>query len=933
LIPGTLIEGRFAIERKAAAGGMGIVYRALDRLSGVPVAVKLVRGDNDIEIERFERESAVLAELDHPAIVRHIAHGTTPRGERYLIMEWLEGEDLERRFIRRKLTPAEGLCLVRRSAAALAIAHARGIVHRDIKPSNIFLVDGEVDRLKLLDFGIAHALHDTRRLTRSGMFMGTPGYMAPEQAQGQALPDPRGDIFSLGCVIFEALVGHPAFEGAHAMAILAKILLQEVPPLRQIRSDAPEAVEALVARMLAKAAPKRPRDAGELLKAVEEISPAWDTWAAAASPAAETMKTRRPEAPTPSSIGRSSLTHYEQRIVSVVLAGAPQGGAHTAREQAAPEIERHGGHLNVLADGSMLVTIWGAGSAVDRAERAARCALQMQLTFPGVAICVVTGRGVVSARVVEGDVIERGVRALHAAQPGAVQLDSATAGMLGPRFDVVTFDRGATLRGERSLREVTPMLLGKPMPCLGRTRELAILESIFTATTDESQAGVVLVTGAAGTGKSRLRREIVDRARKHDTGVEVLSGWADSLGEGAPFGLIADALRRAADIAGDEPLEQRRRKLAARAGHHLRGEALAHASAFLGELARTPFPDEDNRALQAAREDPMLMGDAMRAAFQAWIAAECAAHPVILVLEDLQWGDAATVQLIDATLRNLREQPLMVLALARPEVHAKFPSLWTERDVQTLRLAPLTRKASVDLVRNALGDHAPLEIVTRVVDRADGNPFYLEELIRAVAAGKTDDFPDSILGMVEARLDAEGAEAKRILRAASIFGERFSRRGVAALLGGEESRHEVGAWLETLTTREIVAHVSAAGVDPLYTFRHALVREAAYAALTEQDRALGHRLAGAWIEDSGHADALALAEHFRRGDEPARAVRWYLRAAEDALEANDLPAVIERAERGVACGAAGEILGALHLTIAEAHLWRGELGLADQRGA
>ena len=107
------------------------------------------------------------------------------------------------------------------------------------------------------------------------------------------------------------------------------------------------------------------------------------------------------------------------------------------------------------------------------------------------------------------------------------------------------------------------------------------------------------------------------------------------------------------------------------------------------------------------------------------------------------------------------------------------------------------------------------------------------------------------------------------------------------------------------------------------------MREAAYAALTEADRALGHRLAGAWLEQGGHAEALALAEHFRRGEEPARAVPWYLRAAEEALDADDLAAVLERGERGVACGAAGEELGALRLALGEAHVWRSELALAQ----
>jgi tetratricopeptide (TPR) repeat protein len=253
--------------------------------------------------------------------------------------------------------------------------------------------------------------------------------------------------------------------------------------------------------------------------------------------------------------------------------------------------------------------------------------------------------------------------------------------------------------------------------------------------------------------------------------------------------------------------------------------------------------------------------------------------------------------------------------------------------VQTIKLSPLVRKASEQLVRDALGKDEPADLVTRIVDRADGNPFYLEELIRAVAAGRGDAFPDSVLGTVEARLDAEGSEAKRILRAASVFGDRFSTRGVAALLGGEQHTDEASVWLEALAAREIISSATSLDLaeDAGYLFRHALVREAAYATLTEADRSLGHRLAGDWLESAGSTDALTMAEHFSRGGEPGRAVRWFRRTAEQALEADDLPAVLERVERGVACGAFGEDLGALRLVEAEARAWRGDLALSEQR--
>src|SRR5262249_49662727 len=161
-------------------------------------------------------------ELRHAGIVRYVAHGETPDGELFLAMEWLEGEDLASRLRRMPLTTDETVALGKRVAEALAIAHARGVVHRDLKPSNLFLVDNDVERVTILDFGIAR-LCDAARVTQTGAVLGTPGYMAPEQARGNDEIDPRADVFALGCVLFECLTGSPAFPGDHFMAILAKI--------------------------------------------------------------------------------------------------------------------------------------------------------------------------------------------------------------------------------------------------------------------------------------------------------------------------------------------------------------------------------------------------------------------------------------------------------------------------------------------------------------------------------------------------------------------------------------------------------------------------------------------------------------------------------------------------------------------------------------
>src|SRR3954470_9074941 len=201
-----LLVDRFEIECQIASGGMGDVFRGRDRTSGMAVAIKVVTEARAPHTARFAREIELLAELSHPGIVRHVAHGETAAGQLFLAIEWLEGEDLLHRLQRGPLAMADAVALATRVAAALGAAHARGVVHRGLKPSNLFLPGGHIDQVKVLDFGIAHR-EDRTQLTRTGAMIGTPGYMAPEQARSNAPTDARADVFALGCVLFQCLTG------------------------------------------------------------------------------------------------------------------------------------------------------------------------------------------------------------------------------------------------------------------------------------------------------------------------------------------------------------------------------------------------------------------------------------------------------------------------------------------------------------------------------------------------------------------------------------------------------------------------------------------------------------------------------------------------------------------------------------------------------
>ncbi len=412
---------------------------------------------------------------------------------------------------------------------------------------------------------------------------------------------------------------------------------------------------------------------------------------------------------------------------------------------------------------------------------------------------------------------------------------------------------------------------------------------------------------------------------------------ADPMRAGAPFGLLAPMVRRALGFAfgqGDGD-EARWEDFRAAVERHVPSADAARVAVFLGELASVPAPAETSPQLRAARADPMLLGDQMRRAFEDLVLATCEKAPLFVVLEDIQWGDLPSLTFVDAALRNLGDKPLFVLVTARPEVVERFPKLFAGRPLTELKLAGLTRKASERLVRGVLGARADDKAVERIVAQAGGDAFYLEELIRSVADGGGDALPQTVLASVQARLDRLSPSVRRVLRAASVFGGVFEVNGAAALLGDTNDVDEVRAALDDLVERELLQALPGGGPggrDAL-AFRQELVREAAYAMLTDDDRALGHRLAGAHLEQAGEGQAAALASHFDRGGEPARAHGWYERAAEQALAGNDLGATLRWCDLASACAQKAGVpqrLGPVLLLAAEAHRWRGELAPAEE---
>jgi serine/threonine protein kinase len=256
--------GPYRIVGELGNGGMGVVYQAVHELLQRPAAIKVLRpelGAFAMASDRFLTEARATTAIRHPGIVEVYDYGHTPSGQAFIAMELLRGETLGERIRRRgPLTLVEAMTIARRIAAPLAAAHERGVVHRDLKPENVFLIadheGGAIDQVKLLDFGIAKLEQATTPRTQIGLVMGTPAYMAPEQCVG-AECDHRADLYALGCMMFEMLVGYAPYSAALTSDLLTAHVRHPIPNVARLVA-VPADVTRLVTSLLAKAPSDRP---------------------------------------------------------------------------------------------------------------------------------------------------------------------------------------------------------------------------------------------------------------------------------------------------------------------------------------------------------------------------------------------------------------------------------------------------------------------------------------------------------------------------------------------------------------------------------------------------------------------------------------------------------------------------------------------------
>jgi serine/threonine protein kinase len=281
LDPGQLLSARYRIVSFIGKGGMGEVYEAVDTKLSRPVALKtLLHASDEIDelVRRFDREAVAIARINHPHIVQIYDSGYDQK-EYYLVMERLYGDTLNKLIDNQRLSnPGWISDIGAQIAEAVHAAHKKGVIHRDIKPANIFIEksDQNVDKVKVLDFGLAKLLDIGQVLTRTGQVFGTPTYMAPEFLRDIKNASNRSDIYSIGCVLYEMLTGRPPFEAGSRAELLQRVLGDRPAPIDTFRDDVPKSLVKLLESTLEKQPAKRLPNANLLALALREIASRYD---------------------------------------------------------------------------------------------------------------------------------------------------------------------------------------------------------------------------------------------------------------------------------------------------------------------------------------------------------------------------------------------------------------------------------------------------------------------------------------------------------------------------------------------------------------------------------------------------------------------------------------------------------------------------------
>ena len=804
---GGIVAGRYRLRARLGRGASKEVYLAYDERLDREVALALVVGaaGSPTVRARVAREAQVTGRLgDHPNVITVYDTGEH-EGVPYLILRAMPGGSLADRLRAERPSIADAVRLGRDIAAALAHAHAHDVVHRDVKPDNVWLAaDGSA---ALGDFGIAHQL-GLERLTAEGIVVGTVRYLSPEQIRGEEI-GPASDLYALGVTLYELVAGRPPFQAQEATYVLTQHLTAAPePPSRHEPAVLPE-LEALILALLAKDPAQRPA-AQDVMTALGAIG----TGAPAPAPRPTTTQSR-PDA---------------RRLVSVLAARADVGdpeALHGVLDRCATVIEQHGGTVERYLGDALLGFFGLDASHEDDALRAARAAVELRDTTSELRLGIESGEVFISEGVATGAPISAAGRLADGAGEGEIVLGDGVRRAVGGQAEIDP-ESGRLLE----LHPEQPALLRAPStPFVGRERELAELQTAFDRVRDERACRLVTVAGPPGIGKSRLAGEFLSGIAEQAT---VLVGRCLSYGEGTTYRALADIVR---GLGGEDP----RRRI-----EELMGPDEQAVRGILGAIGVSDEPVQAEEAAWALRR---LLERLARE------------RPLVVAIEDIHWAEPVLLELLDHVVTLSGRSPILLVCLTRPELLESRPAWAAPQPNRSVLVLDALADAEARALVERLGGG---EQAQRIVERAEGNPLFVEQLVAVGEGQATAELPASIQAVLAARIDRLPVGERTLLQHAAVEGRTFHAGAVATLLPDNE-RSAIAARLVALARKGLIGgdQPEFSGEDA-FRFNHALIREAAYASLSKLLRAQLHAGVAGWLERQPAAPDEVVGFHFEQ---------------------------------------------------------------------
>jgi class 3 adenylate cyclase/tetratricopeptide (TPR) repeat protein len=566
---------------------------------------------------------------------------------------------------------------------------------------------------------------------------------------------------------------------------------------------------------------------------------------------------------------------------------------HAYQAAARQKIEAYGGTMEKFIGDAVMAVFGAPVSHGDDAERAVKAGLgvleavgQLRLqaraaVSTGEAVVSITSGPATGEALAMGDVVNTASRLQTSAQAGTLVVGEETYKLTrnAIRYQALPpVDAKGKQEQVRAWLAIAPALAGparSEAPMVGRDRELVLLTSIWDGAVGDRHPHLVTVVGHPGIGKSRLQREFSRRVQ--GLGAAVARGRCLPYGERAAYGAFTQLVRGIAEIYENDPPDMARAKLSAAIEKLLPATEVEETTRYLSLLAGLGV------------DEPAGNRDYLFFAARRLLEGFASIQPLLVIVEDLHWADAGLLDLIEYLATHIRDVPLVIVGLTRPEFIDRRPGWGSGLFAHTtIGLEPLSSLDSFVLAERLLAKSAGLkEAIDRLAEASGGNPLFIEELTSALTEGHElgSDLPSTVRAAIAARLDALPSTARAALLDASVIGPTFWRGVLASLHGHRELDEALGA----LEVRDFIRRVPSSRVrgDVEYVFKHMLIRDVAYATLPRSLRRERHAAVARYIESrAGQAKDLAafLAHHWREAGEPNKAIEYSLLAAEQALD-------------------------------------------------